>query len=1102
MSKPLVDEADRRAATLERARNVLIDAGAGTGKTTLVVARYLELLAPSDGSPGFPVHRLAAVTFTRRAAGELRLRIREGLLRTISEPTTPAARGASLRAALSGLDSAWIGTIHSFADRLLRLEPMASRLSPTYDLLEDAEELELETWHDLLEASEAGKMPELLAGAVDAARAREAQKTVLDAIEVGLAAQSVHYDHYDVWGLDALIAGFIERRDTRPVDAQVPAPDFAAFVSVVDEFAELAKGLDDASPAKRYLRRAAVRLRSLRKEKDPVVVLQALRELVTSGPGKVGKKTDFADDKQGWEAWKAWADGDGADVGPIKERLQEPFKRWMAVRLTRAFPVVIAMYERVKARRQVLDQIDLLLLLRNVLRDQPAVRARYQALFDHLFVDEFQDTDPLQAEVLMFLCEDGTAAKRWDRVKLRAGRLTLVGDPKQSIYRFRRADVKMYDSVRQMVVAGPHLAVQLRANFRSVTPLIEWFNDRFEHVLGTPPAPGQQFDGETGEVFHAPLASGLNVTAPTPVWHVPFDSEATTVGPMREHEASAWARVFRWMVEVEKPLIRDPVSGEARAVQYGDIAVLAHVTTNLPLLLEALDEQGVPWSARGGKLFISDPLHQQFLLGLRALADRHDGVAMMALLRPPFFAVDLTDVAVKSANLEAVNALITDLRRRRFDRPPGETARDLLELTGFGRHVAMGSNGAQRLERLRELCFLLDRTALEGGLDYDAATAQAREWVSEAPKLDAPHPVGSDVVQVLTIYQVKGLEFPVVALWDAQAKWTRQRDGGAWLVSRDGSEWAISLNAFRWSEPESSDYAEREYEYALAEKKRVVYVAATRARDLLLVPDADGAASIAAVLADSPPDGTVRELESWTEGEPLPAWAAAATRVGFKSLPKAGAWAASAQASWDRAVAAAGRGQFAPLAVSTEAIRVVEAARGEDEDEVSEPPDRVRTSRFGREFGSTVHRAIGLTLLDGGVSVVEAVARAAREWGLEQHLDAAEKDVERALTALATLGVMRGETDGFAVEYPVAMPYQDQLLGGFIDLVVTRGGLTVVDFKTDAPPRGDPESELPGYAEQVRSYARILEAGGLAEAGSVKTALLFTATGAVSWISR
>jgi ATP-dependent helicase/nuclease subunit A len=128
----VVDQADRDAATCERARNVLVDAGAGTGKTRIIVQRFVNMLAPVDGGRGVPIDRIAAVTFTRRAAGELRLRIREELLRTLADTTIAGVRARRLRDAFAGIDTAYIGTIHSFADRLLRLRPVASRLSPSY----------------------------------------------------------------------------------------------------------------------------------------------------------------------------------------------------------------------------------------------------------------------------------------------------------------------------------------------------------------------------------------------------------------------------------------------------------------------------------------------------------------------------------------------------------------------------------------------------------------------------------------------------------------------------------------------------------------------------------------------------------------------------------------------------------------------------------------------------------------------------------------------------------------------------------------------------------------------------------------------------------
>lgn len=1111
MSAKLIDQADRDAAIVERRRNVLIDAGAGTGKTTLLVARFVELLAPASGAPGVPIERLAAVTFTRRAAGELRLRIREGMLRAIADEATSEARRAVLRTALGGLDAAWVGTIHSFADRLLRLEPMACGLSPDYAILEDSDELHAEAWLELLDVCERRALPAWLEGVVSPALAAEAQASIVDAVRAGLPTETQLHDYNSTLGLDALVAGFITHRDTPPVEPTVVVPDLQQLEELSRGFLRLVASAGDASPGQRFLKRVAKTLKQV-PELEPTEALHLLLEL--SPPKHVTKRDHFGDDEAGWAAWKEWS-SKSQETTSLSAQVLAPYQRWMAARLVRAFPAVIAVFEVVKQRRQVVDQVDLLLKLRDLLRDRPRVRARYQALFDHLFIDEFQDTDPLQAEILLFLCEAGQAARRWNDVDLMPGKLTLVGDPKQSIYRFRRADVQMYDDVRSMVARASCLAVSLRANFRSTAPLIEWFNHRFEHVLGAPPEQ-RPFDATTGVVFHAPLAVApiSPAGAQAPVWPLEFECEAGRADERRAFEARAWAQFLKWLVEEGKAEVRDLVSGELRPVRYGDVALLAHATTKVPLLLEELDRLGIPWSARGGALFLQDSIHRQFLLGLRALANREDGVAEMALLRPPFFAVDPGDVACARAEdcapavqerVAEVRGIVAELRRRRFERPPGDTGRDLLEQTGFGRMVASGPNGAQRLDRLRELCFVLDRVAVDHQLDFDGATAELRRWAVDAPpQLDAPHPVASEAVQVLSIHQAKGLEFPLVGLWDAQAGWEPRAGGGAWAVSPSGAEWSVGISGLDCSEPESSTWGEREHCFAAAERRRLVYVAATRARDGLVIPTAGAADDrfiTDTLLADAPAKA-FRALPKWVESRPAPSWARSKPVPTFKTLPVAGPWVEQALAAWREAATGAMRQRLEPVAVSVEAHRLVEAMRAEDEDEVAEPPEKRRVGRFGREFGTTVHRALALALADAALSESEAVRRAAAEVGLAEHLLEAEGDVRRTLATLAATGLRRGSRGEWAVEYPVSWPEDGKLLNGSIDLLIVEGGWRVIDFKTDAKPVGEVSAALPHYAEQVRSYARILEASGLAPSGSVAAALLFTEDGSLVAVPR
>jgi ATP-dependent helicase/nuclease subunit A len=1115
-SRPAPDQAQRDAAVAERERNVLIDAGAGTGKTTILVDRLVEMIAPTGAGAAIPIGRIAAITFTRKAAGDLRLRIREQLLRALAGEPPVSDRAQHLRDALAGLDTAYVGTIHSFADRLLRLRPVEARLSPSYEIAEDDGPLVRETFEVLLQAVESGTLTAELRGTAAADRADEATRTVLDTLDAGLQAESRETEWHVYYGLDALVAGFVRQRDVPPPDAPPVPFDVATFRAAADEFVREARSVRGGSPGGDWIVQTADALRRLRDVDHPVVAFRELKQRLDRAPkNPVTKRDTFGGDGEAWRVWKLYIGEDKDRASALRDDLRAPLDRWMATRLTRLFVVVVALYERVKARRRQLDQLDLLAKLRDLLAENLGVRGEFQRMFDHVFVDEFQDTDPLQAEIVLYLCEREPRARRWDEVELADGKLTLVGDPKQSIYRFRRADVAMYDRVRGVVARRAYLESKLTANFRTVPPLIRWFNDRFARVLGLSPD-GRPFDATTGQVFQQPLDAGREAESPPPVHVLEFDfgdGAKHNVDEYRETEGRALARYLRWLVESSDVRVVDPLDAREGRPRYGDIAVLAVSTWRLSLLFPRFDEEGIPYASRGGSLFLADPLHRQFLLGLRAVADRDDGVAEAALLRPPFFGVDLLDLVrdrvatrngVEPTDEETLRAreardVVRELRQRRFDRPPGATARDLLERTALGRAVALGPNGTQRLARLRELCLVLEQLAADEGLDYDGATARLREWVDRPVQLDPPHPVGTEAVQVLTVHQAKGLEFPVVVLWDGKGRWDTRPESGAWRMERDGRGWMVDLAGLTWEEPAGLDIRQRERTYLDAERRRVAYVAATRARDLLVVPQAGNVLPgkfVCGDLLDGAPSELVRRVERYVDGSE-PIWArrerptAEAPRAdGARLEQDVDAW-------WAAVSAEAARPRFRPASVSGEAE---EGPHDETEEGTTVLPSKRREGRFGGLFGTTVHHAIGLVLR--GASPAEAVTRAAGGTGLAEHLGEALADVERAIGALNAEGLVRPVGADLQVEYPVAGAREGGvLLGGYIDLVgASAERLDVIDFKTDQPPAGPVAHAYPQYVTQVRTYGRLLEAAGLRGARTLRCGLLFAADGQIRWV--
>lgn len=1097
----IVDQAQRDAVIAERDRNVVIDAGAGTGKTTILVQRLVNMVAPADGNQGVAIDRIAAITFTRRAAGELRLRIREALLRGLADGVCPPARRDQLRAAFAGVDTAYIGTIHSFADRLLRLRPVEARLSPSYEVAEDDEPLIQETFVRLLHGVETGRLADALVGTPAAALADAATQTVLDALRGGLKAESEELENYTRHGLNGLVAEFIRRRDVPPAEWAVPAFDWVALRAAAAEVVRLVDTLTGESRGIHQLRWLARQAERALDTDDPVGVLLQLTPPASALNG-LQKGEDFDGDKASWAVLKVVRDG-SAGRPALRDDLLGPARRWLAARLAGLFPAVVALYERVKVERKVIDQVDLLLKLRDLLCSDRAARAFYQSLFDHLFVDEFQDTDPLQAEIILYLCEAGARASAWQSVALADGKLTVVGDPKQSIYRFRRADVGMYDDVRRLIGQSNPLSASLSVNFRSTRGLLNWFDACFADLLGRPSQPGQLFDAASGEVFHQPLEPHRPSTVPAHVHVMPFEVGGDQlVENYRRLEAEVLARYIRWLVEVRRFPTVDPVTEASRPVEYGDIAVLAVATLALDPLFPELDRLDIPYTARGGTLFLQDPMHWQFLLGLRAIADTGDGIAQAALLRPPFFSVDLADHvrardpdAVVGGPLAEARAIVQELRRERFNRSPGATARDLLERTAFARTVALGPNGTQRLKRLHELCVQLEQIAATEGLDYDAVTARLRDWVTSPIQLDPPLSPGAGAVQIMTVHQAKGLEFPVVIFWDGRAQLAGRVDQSPWLVDRQRCGWSMALYHLAWNEPPSLDLRGTEKSYGDAERKRVVYVAATRARDLLVLPKAGSpnARYICGRLLNSSPSTLVEELEVYREGSGA-GWASAVTEPPQVEMGDAGEIEQRVQDSWRTSAAEASQPRFRPVGVTGEALAAV------TDDEDSTVVSKRRQGRFGRVFGDTVHRAIGIVLRNPSIPPPEAIRRATLLTGLTEYSAEAVEDVSRAIDALRREGLLGNPERTIHLEYPVAaVSDRGALIVGYIDLISVSGRqLDIIDFKTDEPPA--PETSLPAeYEGQVRTYARLMSANAALDSRTVRTGLLFTANGTWRW---
>jgi len=1123
----LPDSEAREAIVRERSRNVVVEAGAGTGKTHTLVSRILELIAPGSSPHPLSLSRIAAITFTRKAAGELQLRIRQALLKSLAEtPSHDGPRRALLATALGEVDIAFIGTIHSFADRLLRMRPVEAEISPAYEIIDPEDPVVEETAELLLTSAESGILPEALGPAaashgLSRDQLKEAQHTIQDYLDAGLRAETQEVGYNPKPGFDAIVRAMILQRDVPFPHPQVPVPPLDEAREAIRDFVRRIDRLPGDSEGTRWLKKLKPALNECLKEQTPVALYASLRRAVLSIP-KFKKKANFPDDPEGWRFWKEFTSGDAKhDVPSLQEILLAPLGNWLGVRLARIAPVVAAAYEHVKARHECVDQTDLLIKLRNLLeRNAGGIRAFYQRLFDHILVDEFQDTDPLQAEILFFLAEDGQSAQRWDEVRLTPGRLTIVGDPKQSIYRFRRADIVTYADVRERMTGQGALERRLETNFRSRPSLVAYYNERLLDLLGKLPEDGRSFDREHGIAYYEDLAPGPIKDA-SPVLHVlPYsdpEAEKLYAGRARRIEAEMLARYLGWLKNESSLKVRDRETDVMRPVEFGDIAVLVQTTTNLPLLFRALERFGIPYAARGATLFLREPVIRQLILGLRAVADESDGIAQAAFFRPPFFALDLADViagrledddprrspeiAAAAARADEAHALLHALRRSRFDGLPSATARRLMEETAFARTLALLPNGSRKLAAARETLFILDELVARKGLDFDGATAVIREWIDSPIQMDSPAPVSGQAVLVLTIHQAKGLEFPVVVLWDGFSKLGAKADGTPWKVTRDGN-WAIQLEGLRAGSKSGRSLIEREKAIEKEEKKRLYYVAATRARDLLVVPmpNQGNQDKISHVLAGDLEGEAVLMMEEYRTGD-LPEWAKRVSEApAFPEIRYAAAKAEKElKEGWGGALGESARPVAVPAAVTALAREKKEAEASPDEttDLSGEREAGKTASRFGPEFGATVHAALSVILRGSRADVEKIVSACAAGSGLKDHLDEATEDVRRALDTLKKMGLLADSVARY-LEYPVVKPDdRGRLITGYIDLVAYASDCVwVIDFKSDPSPEGPIERAYPDYLTQIRLYKDLL-----AKAADVKmpirAGLLFSASGSL-----
>ncbi len=518
-------------------------------------------------------------------------------------------------------------------------------------------------------------------------------------------------------------------------------------------------------------------------------------------------------------------------------------------------------YEREKERSGKLDFFDLLLKLLALLQNDATVRAELQERFTHLFVDEFQDTDPLQADILRLLAANDPLQTNPDRCVPKPGKLFLVGDPKQSIYRFRRADVALYEAIKRDLESQGAQRVDLTTSFRGEPQLQDAINSAFGPMMK------QDGPGPHSQARYVPLTPyrpqipGQPSLIALPVPRPYADYGKITNARVDDSFPDAAGAFIEFLVKQSGWTVVEPGTDDVRVpVQPRHICVLFRrfrrwegddVTLAYTRSLEA---RGIPHVLVGGRSFHGREEVLALRNALAAIEWPDDELSVYATLRGPLFALSddallvfrteagrlhplkpLAPSALSAAAAEVAQGLsvLGQLHKVRNRQTIGETVAQLLEATRAHAGVAFWTAGEQALANLAQVTDLARRYEATGGRSFrgfvDQLARQAeRGEVPEAPIVEE----ASEGVRMMTVHGAKGLEFPVVLLADPTCAMTH-REPSQW-VEPDTNLWAepLAYCAPKELNDHRKEALNRDYEEAI----RLTYVAATRARDLLVVP--------------------------------------------------------------------------------------------------------------------------------------------------------------------------------------------------------------------------------------------------------------------------
>ena len=1059
-------------------KNFMVEAAAGTGKTTSIVNRLVSLVARDTCQ----IEQLAAVTFTRKAAAELRERFQSELRRRATTHAVETSAEQAIRDrilfASDHSSRAFVGTIHSFCAALLRERPIEFGVDPAFRELDEKEDLLLreQAWLE--------NISDLIARG----------DPLLDKLEeLGLERHLIKQrfnsfiEHRDVdhWPPNNSTSA---RRGTpvRGVEGEGIPPELETVQrqtrDYIDHMRQLLPLFPTARGTDKLMDRYETIVRSSGKDWTRLGNFFNLLDKFDTSHGGTQKcwhdKSIAKSETQRWEQFRATV-------------ARPAMQYWCRVRyqfvvdfLRRA----VEIYERLKLANGGLDFNDLLLITARGLKSQPELRKYFQSRYTHLLVDEFQDTDPIQAEMIHYLTSANVNQKEWQKCAPNPGSLFLVGDPKQSIYRFRRGDIVTYNRVKEIFKASGGEVLALVKNFRSRTELRQWNNTIFQDKFlpqadQYTPAAEDMVQGRVDIVINKSPAQFCGV------YKLSVDPDVN-IDDTTQQEADAIASFIRHAIDTGMSVPRterEMELGRTHSVEARDFLIIPWGKKRIGVFRAALQAYGIPCEVTGGNAFRDIQELSLLIDCLRAIDDPHNPVLFLAVLRDGLFGFsdrelyrykqagghfvftaplpDKLDIELKSrfaGATERFKRYQVWLRSLPFTAAVTRVAEDL----GLLASAAAGGEGnatagclLKAIECLRQQSF-----------DFDSAS-DLISFFEELCEVDETAggtalPPDVNVVRVMNLHKAKGLEAPIVFLADTTMKYAHpvlchiDRSGkdavGYMGITAEKGQYATKDVAT----PENwEEFQAEEQRYLNAEADRLLYVATTRAACAMIVSVGK---------ANSNWSGLHRYLNDAPEIE-IPSDQQLQQAAG-KHITKPCAeitWLASEQlaAKWTTAA----QPNYAIVAAKELGLKGIRRPRWET------------SGAFGYQWGSAVHELLEICSKRPPADLRSSAIRLASEYEL-----GSDRVEELLLTIQSVTQSQIWQRSKSALRCFSELPFETlittdglpTLLRGVIDLIfeepattTSPAGWVIVDYKTDDITPDDIPTAVRYYQSQLQQYA-------------------------------